>query len=119
MRGGGGRGYGRRTAPKDFDKLHTKRVTKAQFERGLHMAQVNLTDTEVGQLADHYKRADGFVNYGEFCDQIDKIFTEKNLERSPKKIPRRFSKEVRARKAHIAHSVFCQCVLAACFGRVL
>jgi Ca2+-binding EF-hand superfamily protein len=58
------------------------------------VVQVDLTVPEIATLKDHYACQDGKVDYRTFCDQIDRVFTEKNLERSPTKQPRKFSKEL-------------------------
>ena len=58
------------------------------------MAEVKLTPAEVQRLGNHYEGPDGHIDYRGFCDQIDRIFTEKHLEQSPTRMPRRFSKEI-------------------------
>ncbi len=70
-----------------FDKLHTKRILANKFERAMSMAGVHMTQAEIQALAAGYPddKFDGFVNYQNFCDEIETVFTIKHLEKSPTK----------------------------------
>ena len=76
-----------------FDRLHTKRCTKSQFYRALTISNITLTTDEVDMLLNRYEvpadmMPDGksdMVNYKKFCDQIDKVFAVRGLEKNPTK----------------------------------
>ncbi|GMI14317.1 hypothetical protein TrVE_jg2175 [Triparma verrucosa] len=76
-----------------FDRLHTKRCTKSQFYRALTISNITLTTDEVDMLVNRYEvpadmMPDGksdMVNYKKFCDQIDKVFAVRGLEKNPTK----------------------------------
>jgi len=69
----------------DFDTLRSGFVTSPQFRRCvLQNFGIALTEGELDALVSKYKRG-GDVNYRSFADQIEKVFTEKNLERHPHK----------------------------------
>lgn len=56
----------------DFDRHNTKRVDVSQFRRAITSAGVHLSPDEVDALAHKFADPAGGVNYGRFCDSIDK-----------------------------------------------
>jgi hypothetical protein len=68
---------------KDFDKLRKGKVTCAQFRSVLSMLNFNLTVEEFECIEQKYITADKFVNYKDFCENIDIVFTTKGLEKNP------------------------------------
>ena len=71
-----------------FDKLHTKRIPATKFVRAMSMAGVRMmTSAEIQALAAGYPddKFAGWVNYQNFCDEVETVFTVKNLETSPTK----------------------------------
>ncbi|GBF96228.1 hypothetical protein Rsub_08773 [Raphidocelis subcapitata] len=73
----------------DFDRLRKGEVHPDNFLRGMSMAGVGkfLTPTELQVICDHYtvpKTASSSVmRYSLFLDDVDGVFTKKNLERTP------------------------------------
>jgi|EP00670_Eutreptiella_braarudii_P001368 Ca2+-binding EF-hand superfamily protein len=71
----------------DFDKLRSGLITPYQFQRCLNMLGVvnQVTQSDYEQLFLHYKSPTEHnkVNYVQFCDAVDNVFTVKNLEKSP------------------------------------
>eukprot|EP01065_Artemidia_motanka_P005211 TRINITY_DN12502_c1_g2_i1.p1 TRINITY_DN12502_c1_g2~~TRINITY_DN12502_c1_g2_i1.p1 ORF type:complete len:931 (+),score=363.39 TRINITY_DN12502_c1_g2_i1:69-2861(+) len=73
----------------DFDRLRSGTVTPDQFMRALHMCALSrvLSDEDVAALREAYRVERGagkiMVNYAEFCDAIDSVFTKKKLEKAP------------------------------------
>ncbi|CAM9638892.1 unnamed protein product [Pylaiella littoralis] len=88
---------------KPFDVHNNKKVTKGQFRRALDQARLTvpgegappsdlLTTKEVEVLSKRYevKRRNGKggvggggVNYGKLCEQVEKVFTRRGLEKTP------------------------------------
>ena len=69
---------------KTFDRTKTKKVTKPHFSRALDVAGVRLSADELQMLYDEYGSANGLdVDYQIFCDEMDDVFTTKNLESMP------------------------------------
>ncbi|GAQ80547.1 hypothetical protein KFL_000560360 [Klebsormidium nitens] len=75
----------------DYDKLRTGYVTEGQFMSGLTSAGLKLSAREMKALADKYKDPENpqqKVHYRAFCDEMDRVFTEKELEKTPlKEVP--------------------------------
>mmetsp|Transcript_44320 Transcript_44320/g.96400 ORF Transcript_44320/g.96400 Transcript_44320/m.96400 type:complete len:507 (-) Transcript_44320:256-1776(-) len=68
----------------DFDPLRGGRVTAAQFRRVLDLARVPLTQEEKENVAAAFEVGDRKeVHYFGFCDRVDEVFTQKNLEKTP------------------------------------
>lgn len=69
---------------RDFDKLKKGSISQAQFRIGLNMSKIVLSSAEFAALCAHFRDpADpARIRYRDFCDQIDLVFTKKNLERS-------------------------------------
>jgi len=69
---------------RDYDKLRSGRMRKANFRRALDLCKFELTESELACLEDHYQATeDDFVDYLRFSDDIESIFTTKNLEKAP------------------------------------
>jgi len=68
---------------KDFDNLRKGTVTETQFRRILDMTNIPLNNTEFNALLTKYKQPDGLVNYKEFVDNIDRVFTTPGIEKDP------------------------------------
>lgn len=69
---------------RDFDKLRSGFITQAQFRIGLNMAKIVLSSTEFKQLCEYFNapKEGGHVKWREFSDQVDEVFTKKNLEKT-------------------------------------
>lgn len=69
---------------RDFDKLRTGFITCAQFRIGLSMAKLGLSNSEYQLLCGNYKapKEGEHVCWRTFCDDVDSVFTKKNLEKS-------------------------------------
>lgn len=67
---------------RDFDRLRSGNITRPQFRIGMNMAKIHLSSSEFDFLADHYV-ADklNLFKWKQFCDEVDEIFTKKNLEK--------------------------------------
>ncbi|EFC38896.1 predicted protein [Naegleria gruberi] len=72
---------------RDFDPLRSHEITEKQFRSALNMGGIDMTDKENEQLISEFKSPTkkGFVNYRKFCDTINSVITEKNLEKVPTK----------------------------------
>jgi Ca2+-binding EF-hand superfamily protein len=70
---------------RDFDPLRSGAITTSQFRSGLTMAGLKVTDNEFLVLREAFgdPKKDGYIKYKVFCDEVDKIFTEKGLEKAP------------------------------------
>ncbi|KAL9647370.1 hypothetical protein ABK040_011734 [Willaertia magna] len=71
----------------DYDPLRSNEITDTQFRSALSMASINLTNNEFNGIKEQFKssRRLGFIKYRDFCDTIDKVFTEKQMEKTPSK----------------------------------
>lgn len=73
----------------DHDLLRKGVVQPTQFRSTLHSHKVQLTSAEYALLEKHYcvsNEANApLVNYVDFCEEVGKIFTEKDLEKNPTK----------------------------------
>ena len=50
------------------------------------MSGISLVDNEIQTLLDQYKidkLKNGLVRYADFCEDIDKVFTTKNIDKDP------------------------------------
>jgi Ca2+-binding EF-hand superfamily protein len=75
-------------ALRDFDPLHCGRITVSEFLRAIDRYQFTLTPTEQNALAQRYllpKRvhASQEVDYRRFSDELESVFTQKNMEQNP------------------------------------
>ncbi|CAD8108204.1 unnamed protein product [Paramecium sonneborni] len=71
---------------KDFDPLRKGLITESQFARILHLQNIPVTEKEISILLNHYKIdkiPNGQVDYNQFCEDVDKIFTIKGIDKSP------------------------------------
>lgn len=79
----------------DHDQLRKGVVQPTQFRSTLHAHNVQLTSAEYALLEKHYNVPNEanapLVNYVDFCEEIAKIFTEKDLEKNPTKTLKGFS----------------------------
>uniref|UniRef100_A0A7S3KPW0 EF-hand domain-containing protein n=1 Tax=Euplotes crassus TaxID=5936 RepID=A0A7S3KPW0_EUPCR len=67
---------------RDFDRLRSGNITKPQFRIGMNMAKIDLSTSEFDLLCSHYNsKKIGMFRWKEFCDNIDEIFTKKELEK--------------------------------------
>lgn len=72
----------------DFDGLRKNIVTGLQFRRILNGLNINLTDKEFKEfLKVYHVDADGGreerIKWMDFCEDVDKVFTIKELEKDP------------------------------------
>lgn len=72
---------------KDYDKLRTGRMKKLSFRRALDLCGFELKESEVCILEDRYQTPNDpdYVEYLKFSDEVESIFTLKNLEKQPLK----------------------------------
>ncbi|KAK3583614.1 hypothetical protein CHS0354_039437 [Potamilus streckersoni] len=70
---------------RDYDKLRSGRMLKTSFRRALDLCRFELKESEVCLLEDRYQSAkdNDYVDYLKFCDEIESIFTTKELEKAP------------------------------------
>ncbi|OHT08179.1 hypothetical protein TRFO_23389 [Tritrichomonas foetus] len=66
----------------DFDKLRSGRVTNDQFRRCFQFIRFSLSDAEYEALRTEYADR-GMVNYRRFLDDVQNVFSNKDLERDP------------------------------------
>jgi len=68
---------------RDFDKLRSGTITNTQFLSCLSMLKIFLTQKEANFLIEKYnnEEKEDFVNWKIFCEDIDKVFIIKNLEK--------------------------------------
>lgn len=67
----------------DYDNLRKGIVSKQQFKRILNIKNLKLSDNEIDILIDKYQINHDQVDYYKFIDNIDSIFTTKNIEKDP------------------------------------
>lgn len=67
---------------RDFDKLRSGSITKAQFLSCLSMSKINLSRKESELISCKYQHETKpeEVYWRQFCDEIDEVFVIKNLE---------------------------------------
>ena len=76
---------------KSFDKQNTKRVTFSQFHRAIIASGIDVTTSEIELLQRRYEIFNthdgrgGDVDYNKFCEQINKVFVARGLEKDPRK----------------------------------
>ncbi|XP_071105662.1 EF-hand calcium-binding domain-containing protein 6-like [Haliotis cracherodii] len=70
---------------KDYDKLRSGRMLKTSFRRALDLAGFELKESEVSLLEDKYesRRDPDYIDYLAFSDELESIFTVKDLEKAP------------------------------------
>ena len=70
---------------RDYDKLRSGRILKTSFRRALDLCRFELKESEVCILEDKYQSQGypDFVDYLKFCDDVESIFTFKELEKAP------------------------------------
>ncbi|CBJ31039.1 conserved unknown protein [Ectocarpus siliculosus] len=70
-----------------FDVTRTKKVNETTFVRAMNASGIGLTQEELGLLINRYRlpAGSGLIDYQKFCDQSNKVFTSKHLERTPGK----------------------------------
>lgn len=70
---------------RDYDKLRSGRMPKVNFRRALDLCKFELLESELAILENHYQSAVDIehVDYLQFSDDIEAIFTTKNLEKAP------------------------------------
>eukprot|EP01064_Diplonema_japonicum_P027528 TRINITY_DN3996_c0_g1_i1.p1 TRINITY_DN3996_c0_g1~~TRINITY_DN3996_c0_g1_i1.p1 ORF type:complete len:922 (+),score=250.59 TRINITY_DN3996_c0_g1_i1:75-2840(+) len=71
----------------DFDKTRSGVVTRAQFQRALHMSGLTnvISEREYDVLFSNFlsNRDVTCVNYAAFVEAVDEVFTKKRLEKQP------------------------------------
>lgn len=70
---------------RDYDKLRSGRMLKTSFRRALDLCRFELRESEVSILEDRYQSLQDidYVDYLKFCDEVESIFTTKELEKRP------------------------------------
>ena len=66
----------------DFDHLHSGRITVSEFRRCFPQLNIRLSDEEFNLLVNRYQVGDK-VNYRAFCREIEDIYTNRDLEKTP------------------------------------
>ena len=81
---------------KDYDKLHTGRMLESNFKRSLDLAGLGLKESEIQIVCDifHSQTHPGFIEYLAFSNEIESIFTLKNLEKRPLVTPVQYNPPV-------------------------
>lgn len=71
----------------DHDTLRKGYVAAQKFRSVLHSQKIFLTAEEYERLEAHYAlpKDRGLINYVDFCEETDYIFTDKTLEKAPTK----------------------------------
>ena len=69
---------------RDFDRLRTGFITVSQFRIGLNMAKIPISAGEFQLLSTSFKapKEGEHVKWREFSDDVDTVFTSKNLEQA-------------------------------------
>lgn len=67
----------------DFDNLRKGTVTKDQFKRLMMQCTVSLNPAEFDTLMSVYEEADGRVNYRDFINDMDRVFTQNDIDKDP------------------------------------
>ena len=68
----------------DYDRLNSGRVSAEMFERGLDLAGLGLSPSELKSVADAYASAhEGFVEYLRFSQDVEKAMAPPGLENNP------------------------------------
>ena len=72
---------------RSYDPLRSLEITDFQFRSALHMGGIELKDKEFEYIKSEFasNQKKGFIRYRAFCDEIDTVITEKNMEKDPKK----------------------------------
>ncbi|EDO33216.1 predicted protein [Nematostella vectensis] len=83
---------------RDYDKLRTGRMLRANFIRAMDMCCLDLTKREIEIIMDRYSSPGypDYVDYARFSDDIEQIFTVKHLEKMPLVEPTRFNPHVQS-----------------------
>ncbi len=71
---------------KDYDKLRSGIITDRQFVSALTYGvqkQANLSNDEISQLTEYYRRNDGRCEYKTFMDTIENVFNIPDMEKKP------------------------------------
>lgn len=89
---------------RDFDRLRSGNITIPQLRIGLSMAKIDLSQSEFDLLTDSYASSTkGMIRWREFCDDVDKVFTTKNLEKDATIIVEAPLTETKYGKTEIVH----------------
>lgn len=77
----------------DHDALRKGYVAAQKFRSTLHSQKIFLTNEEYSKLEAHFAlpHAKTLVNYVDFCEDTDYIFTDKTLEKDPTKTLKAFN----------------------------
>ncbi|KAI9346901.1 hypothetical protein BDR26DRAFT_916308 [Obelidium mucronatum] len=77
----------------DFDHLKHGKITKNEFRRALKVIYVDLTESELETLEALYQNQfdHGMVNYVQFSDAVESVFTFKGLINAPTMEPTPFT----------------------------
>ncbi|XP_072165025.1 uncharacterized protein [Diadema setosum] len=85
---------------RNYDKLRTGRMLKENFRRSLDNAGLGLQPSEVEILIQVFEWPEDtcFVQYLDFNNEVESIFTLKNLEKAPLVTPQQFKPAVQVEK---------------------
>lgn len=72
---------------KDFDPLRSGSISQNQFKSCFTVAKIRLVKEEMEILCNRFRNTNkpDLVMWREFCDEVDKVFTENKLEKNPMK----------------------------------
>lgn len=70
---------------RDYDKLRSGRISRTSFRRALDLCGFGLNQAEVAALEGRFLSAKdpSCVDYMQFSDEVESIFTQKDLEKNP------------------------------------
>ena len=77
----------------DHDILRKGYLPAQKFRGTLHAQRIDLTQAEYDRLEEHYALPSdrGLINYKNFCNELDAIFTNTALEKNPTQRPQAFN----------------------------
>ena len=67
---------------RDFDRLRSGYATMNQIRSAFSMAKIPLSDAEYKLICNHYSVDDQRIQYVRLIEDIDKVFTQKGLEKT-------------------------------------
>lgn len=70
---------------RDHDKLNSGRLRKETFRRAINLCNLELESSEIELIVNYYNsvKDDRMVEYKDFCFEIEKAFTNDELEKNP------------------------------------
>ncbi|KAG4066440.1 hypothetical protein HA402_007076 [Bradysia odoriphaga] len=74
---------------KNFDKHNELCIVETDFRRGLNLAGIHLEHMELNLICEVFRSPlrKNYVDYKRFCDSVEEVFCQANLERAPLIVP--------------------------------